>query len=267
MNNNSFRGGYLMKLNMYNLPERNKNVTTVIICAVNHVMRTALKHISTSGRKQKVRVISLYHLGDIIQATEQYSPDCIIIDSTPRQCVFLLYTLRFRFGCLPVIFTCKDFLFSDRIASEFFGSVLLRDYDVLMNSFPNIPPVDLSHNDMFSGPEYSGSAPVYKVTPSIGISEDTLIRILNIWLLYRLPGIVPSATGRNVIMSCLIDNMSIEKIANRMKISDKSIYYHRSKIMKMLGIRRTSHDFIKSFRFYKDIYYETTAPTSVSPRG
>ncbi|EAA8957246.1 hypothetical protein CBJ10_24850 [Salmonella enterica] len=68
-------------------------------------------------------------------------------------------------------------------------------------------------------------------------------------------------------MSCLIDNISIEKIAKRMNISDKSIYYHRSKIMKMLGIRRTSHDFIESFRFYKDIYYETISPTSVSSRG
>lgn len=252
---------------MYNLPERNKNVTTVIICAVNHIMQTALKNISTYGRKKKVRVICLYHLSDIIQAAEQYTPDCIIIDSAPRQCVFLLYTLRLRFGCLPVIFTRKEFLFSDRIASEFFGGVLLRDYDVLMNSFPHITPVDLPHNDMFSGPEYSGSAPVYKVTPCIGVSEDTLIRILNIWLLYRLPGIIPSATGRGVIMSCLIDNISIEKIAKRMNISDKSIYYHRSKIMKMLGIRRTSHDFIESFRFYKDIYYETISPTSVSSRG
>ncbi len=252
---------------MYTTPDRNKSVTTVIICAVNHIMRTALKHLSVPTDKKRSRVICLSRLRDIIQAAEQHQPDCIIIDAAPGQCLSLLYTLRFRFGCLPVIFTRKKFLFSDRIAAEFFSGVLLRDYDALMNAFPQSTPVDLPHDEAFAGPEYSGSAPVYKVTARTGMSEDTLVRVLNIWLLSRLSGIIPSVTGRAIIMFCLIDDMSVEKMANRMQISDKSIYYHRSKIMKMLEIRRTSHDFIKSFRFFKGMCYENIFPPAVSSGG
>ncbi|EGY1732104.1 hypothetical protein JHS29_004764 [Salmonella enterica] len=251
---------------MNNLPDGNKTVS-IIICAVNHIMLTALKHISVPTNKKKVKLICLSNLSDIIHCTEQHHPEFIIIDAEPRQCLFLLYRLRSRFGYLPVMFTSKTFLFSDRITSEFFGGVLLRDYDSLMNAFPQFSPIDLSCNNAFAGPEYAGSAPVYKVTPDTGISEDTLVQVLNIWLLSRLPGIIPSMTGRAIIMLCVVDDMSVEKIAGIMQISDKSIYYHRSRVMKTLGIKRVRHDLIKSLRFFKDMYYETTFPTALSTRG
>ncbi|ECY4325439.1 hypothetical protein AU954_07770 [Salmonella enterica subsp. enterica serovar Enteritidis] len=256
-----------MEPDMNNVLERESTVSTVIICAVNNIMRTALKQISVPAGKRKSRVICLSCLSDLIQTVEQQRPDCIIIDAAPRQCLFLLFTLRCRFGCLPVIFTRKTFLFSDRIATEFFGSVLLRDYDALMNAFPQSRLSNLPSNQAFAGPEYSGSAPVYKLTPGINISEDTLVLILNIWLQFRLLGIISSVTGRKIIMSCLIDGMSVEKMAERMQVSDKSIYYHRSKIMKKFGIRRSSDEFIMSFRFFKDAYHETTTRPAISLRG
>ena len=168
-----------------------------------------------------------------------HKPYAIIIDAKPSQYVSLILTLRKLYPNTFLICTQRFFLYSDRIVSEYFGGIFLKEYDALMSGYPEVSIVDHISSQLFSG----------AYPPLRHFDEDYVQDILfslNKWLRKRLPGLISSSQALEINMKWLIRGISLRDTARHLRKSDKLVYHYRRLMMKALGINHYSRDYIQS---------------------
>lgn len=216
----------------------------VYIYSASYFMQVALGHICAPENKNKVNYI--VNVGDVNISADEDSADYIIMDMPPRLAVPWVYNIRCQYPALPIIFTQRSFLFSDRIVAEYFGSLWLLGYDAALSAYPLETPLALIADNAFSGPYCAG---VMRDQGAIAsISEGSLKERLNALLRARLTGVISSSRIREVVMDWLVQGFTPGETSRQIKISDKVVYTYRRIAMKAIGAGSITRDFISSLK-------------------
>ncbi|MGY0144665.1 hypothetical protein [Edwardsiella tarda] len=168
----------------------------------------------------------------------------VVLDLSPRCNVSLIMKLRSYHPRLMIIFTQREFLFSDRVVSEYFGGVLLKEYDIVFSGFEcgGIK----SYYDFFLS--VGVIPPIRQINESIRLSS--IMICLESWLSYRLAAVLSSDLLHTLALKWfLYGNDKMSSMADIAKSFDRSrqvIYHHRASIMRKLKINNYSRDFLSS---------------------
>lgn len=168
-------------------------------------------------------------------------PHVIILDVPPGRYVALLLALRKNFPQALIICTQQYFLYSDRMVAEYFGGMLLKEYDALISGHPNIGIAEHLTSSLFS----AAYPPLRSFCASV--PPQVVLGSLEIWIKRRLSGVMPSSRTRAITLDWLARGISLRETAKQLKRSEKVMYHYRRLMMQALGIRHCSKDFIHSF--------------------
>lgn len=216
----------------------------IYIYSTNYFMGVALGHICAPEKKKSINYLTDFD--EFIPEGNGELTDYIILDMPPRSAVLWLYNIRCRHPALPVIFTQRAFLFSDRIVAEYFGNLWLLEYDAALSAYPADTPLALINDNAFSGPYCAGLMRNQEVFSEV--SERRLREFLNALLRSRLTGIIASSRIREVVMDWLVQGVSPLETSRQIQISDKVVYLYRRIAMDAVGIAHVGRDFISSLK-------------------
>lgn len=221
----------------------------VLAYSANHITGAAIKHICGTETKDNVNVFFVSDAREIPFYIKDKDPDYIIMDAAPRQFFYLIYTVRRHFQSIPFVCVQERFLFSDYICAEFFGRMVLSDYNSLLSIQPELTPYDFIADDIFAGPFFSGGV-IQQLFhfPESCLSHDQLRNEMNAWLRERIKWIIPSDKCMTFLDS-LLNEEPLCTLKARKNISIRQQYYYRTMVMKCINIRSFTRDFIASLKF------------------
>ncbi|MCO5780790.1 hypothetical protein [Citrobacter meridianamericanus] len=194
-----------------------------------------------SGKKTPDNYISLPQL--TISELCEYTgppPHIIILDVPPGRYVALILALRKSFPQAQMICTQHYFLYSDRMVAEYFGGILLKEYDALISGYPNIGIAE-----HLTSPIFSAAYPRLRFFCS-SVPPQVVLGSLEKWIRRRLSEVIPSSRTRTITLDWLARGISLRETAKQLKRSEKVMYHYRWMMMQALGIRHCSRDFIHS---------------------
>lgn len=168
------------------------------------------------------------------------TPEMIIIDLPPRSNFGVIFSLRKSFPETVMMFVQNFFLHSDRMVAEYMGGILLKEYNTLIACYPH-----------FILTEFISSGDLYFPQPPTRVlgKETSIKQVLNeldLWIWQRLPNMISSARGREMVMSWMLNGEPAAKIAIMTGRSRKLIYHYRWMTMHALNIKNYSRDFTSS---------------------
>ncbi|WP_370619540.1 hypothetical protein [Citrobacter meridianamericanus] len=141
------------------------------------------------------------HAEDILHKINEMKPDVLVLDISLRVNCGLMSTLRQNYPSLPVVIVQRRFLFSDRVAAEYFGHIWLKEYDALLAGYPAVLLQEhLSHPGL-AGTECGGNSGylqfVRREQDSDDVQREMVFRLrLRLFDLLKSPGYVKwSLTG------------------------------------------------------------------------
>ncbi|MBC3377820.1 hypothetical protein H8I69_01640 [Serratia fonticola] len=212
--------------------------------SINTVTGVALEYLCQSKSGCDVYVERTCNTEILFETLSATRPDLLIIDGAPRCHFNLIRQLRANWPVLLLMATQHYFLFSDRIMQEYFGRLLLKEYDALLAGFPNISAIEHVGIE-FAGPEWAGCqrSSLAEIPP-----EEVLIEI-NQWLRRRLAGVVTSAKARAVAIDLLSQGYTPAEAGKLLGRSHQVIYHHRQVIEKALRLKNPAMELIPSLTF------------------
>lgn len=213
----------------------------VIIFSRDFIIGTALVELyKMSGRHRVKYTGDINAFFDYLAGTKLSR---VVLDIPARDFVYLLCAIRRQYPALPVIITRRRHLFSDYITASWFGNIWLRDYDALMAGGPDMPPPDCMAGGCLTGPEEAGAC---RRCCRGGPGGPQVLLSLRGWLGHRLRERLASRQGVNVILNWLEQGGTAADVGKRLGRSEKLAYHYRWLLMKELGIRNRSLEFIPS---------------------
>ncbi|VXC55076.1 conserved hypothetical protein [Enterobacterales bacterium 8AC] len=224
--------------------DREDKFKNIIIYSKNTVIGTALEYLCQPQSGCDVYVTRICDIATLFETLSVKSVDLIIIDGAPRCHFSLVFNLRAKWPTLPLMATQSYFLFSDRMMQEYFGHLILKEYDALLAGFPNISAAE--HVGIaFAGSEWAGCqrASLAEISPEVVLIE------LNQWLRQRLAGVITSSKARAVAIDLLAQGYTPTEAGRLIGRSHKVIYYHRQAIKKCLGLNNFAMELIHSLTF------------------
>lgn len=211
----------------------------IFIYSEDWIHANALQHIICGTHTDDEFDIEIKDSISTLCTSSFHKPYAIIIDARPSQYVSLILTLRKNFPDTFLICTQRFFLYSDRIVSEYFGGIYLKEYEALMSGYPEVGIADHIASQLFSG----------AYPPLRHFDDDNaedIMKSLNKWLRKRLPELIRSSKVREINLDWLARGVSLRDTARRLRKSDKLVYHYRWLMMKALGINHYSRDYIQS---------------------
>ncbi|PLC63462.1 hypothetical protein B9P82_13245 [Citrobacter sp. L55] len=121
------------------------------------------------------------------------TPEMVIIDLPARSNVGLIVTLRKNFPETVMMFVQKGFLYSDRMVAEYMGGILLKEYDVIFACYPHFSITEFISSGDLNFPQ----PPVRVLGKEITIKQ--VLNALDCWIGQRLPNMISSARGREIL--------------------------------------------------------------------
>ncbi|WP_213131804.1 hypothetical protein [Citrobacter sp. FP75] len=214
--------------------------TPVFIYSADWTHATALQNL-IRGKKTTERYILLSQLtiSDLCSYVGP-PPHVIILDVPPGRYVALILAFRKIFPQALMICTQQYFLYSDRMVAEYFGAMLLKEYDALISGYPNVGIAEHITSSLFS----AAHPPIRPFCASV--PPQVVLGSLEIWIRRRLSGVIPSSRTRAITLDWLARGISLRETAKQLKRSEKVMYHYRRLMMQALGIRHCSRDFIHS---------------------
>ncbi|MHA7848022.1 hypothetical protein [Serratia sp. D1N4] len=225
----------------------------IIIYAENTVIGTALEYLCQPQSGCNVHVTQTCSASTLFEALSMRRMDLIIIDGAPRCHFSLILQLRAKWPVLPLMVTQHYFLFSDRMMQEYFGHLILKEYNALLAGFPNISAAEHA-GGAFAGSEWAGC----QRTSLVEISPEVVLIELNQWLRQRLAAVVTSPKARAVAIDLLSRGYTPAEAGKLIGRSHKVIYHHRQVIKKVLGLDNLAMELIPSLTF-SDVYNVTSS--------
>lgn len=214
--------------------------TSVFIYSADWTHAAALQNLIWSN-KTAGNCVLLQQLG--ISELRDYTgppPNIIILDVSPGRYVALILAFRKRFPQALIICTQNYFLYSDRMVAEYFGGMMLKEYNALISGYPNTGITDHITSSLFS----AAHSPIRTFCTSVPV--QVVLGSLENWIRRRLAEIIPSTRTRVVSLDWLAKGISLRETARQLKRSEKVMYHYRGVMMQTLGIRHCSRDFIPS---------------------
>lgn len=216
-----------------------RNNVQIFIYSKDWIHASALKHLFCGKRTDAEFDIMIMESIATLCMPHFQKPYVIIIDVQPSRYVSLIFTLRKNFPDTFLICTQRFFLYSDRMVSEYFGGIFLKEYEALMSGYPEVGIADHIASQLFSG----------AYPPLRHFDDDNaedIMNSLNKWLRKRLPELIRSSKAREINLDWLARGVSLRDTAKHLRKSDKLVYHYRWLMMKALGINHYSRDYIQS---------------------
>ncbi|HII3146303.1 TPA: hypothetical protein ACY3HI_004754 [Citrobacter braakii] len=213
---------------------------TVLIYSPDWTHGVALEKLFLSGGQGVDYIFRInMSVADVFGSDGLFS-NLIILDMSPRDSVALIVFLRRQCPDVKLLFTRQYFLYSDRMVAEYFGGIWLKEYDALMAGYPDTGIMEHITSPLFSGPW----SPVRILSDTVTI--QVVLGSLEQWIRRRLPDVISSPRIREVSLDWLIRGVSLRETARVLRRSEKVMYHYRWQMMRGLGIRHYSRDFIPS---------------------
>ncbi|MBB1199197.1 hypothetical protein EGM70_02610 [Enterobacteriaceae bacterium 89] len=213
------------------------NRVRTLVHSRNQLVRIALKNLCQQDINNS-EVICTDNIDEFITCLTKYKPDYLVMDTPARECAYLIYDIREKYPTLPIVLVQKEFLFSDRVVAEYFGSVILKEYNALLSTWPSTLPSGLFRDESFCGPKFYFRA-------SFKNNGKNISAEINRWMRTRLEGIVQSRRAREVSLNWLAKGIPPLRVSKKIDRSDKVVYFYRSIVMRDLNIEKT-RDFVAS---------------------
>jgi len=210
------------------------NRVRALVHSQNQLIRFALRGLC---QRKKNEVICTDNIEEFLKYLSQCTPEYLVMDIPAREYAYVIYYIRASHPTLPIVLVQKSFLFSDRVVAEYFGSVILKEYDALLSIWPILTPDDLFDKQIFCGPEFYFRTQLN--------NSSNLLAEIQTYLRTRLEGIVSSRRAREVALNWLAKGISPERVSKGLKRSDKVVYFYRSLVMRDLHVEKT-RDFVAS---------------------
>lgn len=221
-------------------PERN-----VIIYSADFIIGRAMECLFRKRRRQgkKDNVCIVRDIDALFSYIVSDSVDCVVLNIAARDHTRLLCAIRRHAPVLPVIIVQPRHLFSDRAAASWFGNIWLQDYESMLAGYPEISPDACVSDERFSGAGCTAAcSSLCSRHPVSGAFFGSLQR----WLAHQLQVRMSSRRCAAVALEGLATGLLPREVSKLMGGSDKVIYHYRWRVMRELGLRNRTFDFIPS---------------------
>ncbi|WP_146749048.1 hypothetical protein [Enterobacter sp. 148H3] len=215
------------------------NIKKVLIYSPCWPIANALERMSLNDSINADLLCVVRELESVFNEILSFLPGLLIMDISLRDNCGLINSIRLQLPELPIIIVGYRYLFSDRVVAEYYGGILLKEYDALLAGYPVYKIQHHLTEVCFSG-NYNGRG-----SCKLSNNPTTLIQELEGQLRKRLFDLTRSPRLCEVSMDWLIKGRSSVQMYKGLISNQKLIYHYRSKTMRYLKIRHYSRDFIR----------------------
>lgn len=218
-----------------------------IVFSTEWAKTAALKYLcGYSGVAKKIHIETVDDVSVLffrLNETHSDVPDVIVLDIPARDYVGLLCYIRRLHPALPVIIVQPRILFSDRAVASWFGNIWLREYDSLMDGYPEVLINACVTDSRFAGAHSSAAC----AAGCPGNATDAqVLGCMERWLCGRLTDRLGSERCARVVTDWLSRGISPQEAGDRLQRSDKLVYHYRWQVIRALDITGHPRDFIPS---------------------
>lgn len=209
-------------------------------------MRDALFHLCRTRNYECYRIICVSGADELMAEARTGKVHCVVLDCAAYLHAYWIYNIRHLYPELNIIISQRMFLYSDRILTEFLGSIWLREYDSILASFPEFSVVDVIYNPVFST---AGSTRM-QIGHEKKMDESEFIKVINAWMMNRIRRIFSGCDDCICVIDGVLNGLSVKQICENNHLRYQKVYELRKYIMCFFKIHHFERHFLRSLKFY-----------------